>query len=51
MEVKGQGLQLSPGTVTGYASAGGSLPADVDFLNREISTFLDVVTNSGQKLR
>ena len=42
---------ISPGTVTGHASAGGILPADVDFLNREVSTFFDVVTNSGQKLK
>jgi hypothetical protein len=29
------------GTVTGHASAGGAFPADVDFLNREISGFFD----------
>jgi len=43
-------VTISPGTVTGHASAGGVFPADVDFLNREISTFLDLVTNRGQRL-
>ena len=42
---------ISPGTVTGHASAGGAFPADVDFLNREISAFLDLVTARGQKLK
>src|SRR6266853_4592456 len=32
-------MTISPGTVTGHASAGGAFPADVDFLNREISQF------------
>jgi len=31
---------ISPGTVTGHASAGGFFPADVDFLNREVGSFL-----------
>ena len=31
---------ISPGTVTGHASAGGGNPADVDFLNREVRSFL-----------
>jgi homoserine O-acetyltransferase len=31
---------ISPGTVTGHASAGGAIPADVDFLNREVAQFL-----------
>src|ERR1043165_743332 len=30
---------ISPGTVTGHASAGGAFPADVDFLNRETGQF------------
>lgn len=38
---------ISPGTVTGHASAGGVFPADVDFLNREIAAFLDLVTKRG----
>ncbi len=42
---------ISPGTVTGHASAGGGFPADVDFLNREVSGFLDVVTDHGRKLQ
>ena len=41
---------ISPGTVTGHASAGGGFPADVDFLNREISQFFDLVTQNGQRL-
>jgi len=44
-------LTISPGTVTGHAAAGGAFPADVDFLNREIGSFLDLVTDRGQKLR
>jgi homoserine O-acetyltransferase len=31
---------ISPGTITGHASAGGFNPADVDFLNREVRGFL-----------
>jgi hypothetical protein len=37
--------------VTGHASAGGGSPADVAFLNREISAFFDLVTDRGQKLK
>ncbi|WP_421988940.1 alpha/beta fold hydrolase [Roseococcus sp.] len=33
-------LRISPGTITGHASAGGGNPADVDFLNREVGAFL-----------
>src|SRR3954451_167566 len=40
---------ISPGTVTGHAAAGGAFPADVDFLNREILQFLDLVTQNGKK--
>lgn len=32
--------RISPGTITGHASAGGGVPGDVDFLNREVGTFL-----------
>ena len=32
---------ISPGSVTGHASAAGLLPADVQFLNREVGAFLD----------
>ena len=34
---------ISPGTVTGHASASGAIPSDVDFLNRETTAFLDSV--------
>jgi homoserine O-acetyltransferase len=43
-------VTISPGRVTGHAAAGGVFPADVDFLNREIGTFLDLVTDRGKKL-
>jgi homoserine O-acetyltransferase/O-succinyltransferase len=43
-------MTINPGTVTGHASAGGAFPADVDFLNREISQFLDVVTQNGKRM-
>ena len=41
---------ISAGTVTGHASAGGGSPADVEYLNRETATFLDIVTDHGKKL-
>ena len=34
-------MTISPGTVTGHASAGGVIPADVEFLNRETTAFLN----------
>jgi homoserine O-acetyltransferase len=34
-------MTISPGTVTGHASAGGFLPDDVAFLNRETEAFLN----------
>jgi len=43
-------ITISPGTVTGHASAGGGFPADVEFLNRETGSFLDAVTDHGKKL-
>jgi len=43
-------VTISPGTVTGHASAGGFNPADVEFLNREISAFLNAVPDGGKKL-
>ena len=43
-------ITISPGTVTGHASAGGGIQADVEFLNHEIGAFLDVVTDQGKKL-
>ncbi|MBR0698043.1 alpha/beta fold hydrolase [Bradyrhizobium lablabi] len=43
---------ISPGTVTGHAAAGGAIPADVEFLNRETAAFLDsVVANGGKPQR
>jgi homoserine O-acetyltransferase len=41
---------ISPGSVTGHAAAGGAIPADVEFLNKETGAFLDAVTESGKKL-
>jgi homoserine O-acetyltransferase len=43
-------MTISPGTVTGHASAGGFFPADVEFLNKETGAFLDGVTEGGKKL-
>ena len=43
-------MTISPGTVTGHASAGGFFPADVAFLNREVGAFLDGVTDGGKTL-
>jgi homoserine O-acetyltransferase len=43
-------MTISPGSVTGHASAGGGIPADVEFLNRETGAFLDGVTDGGKKL-
>jgi homoserine O-acetyltransferase/O-succinyltransferase len=39
---------ISPGSVNGHASAGGFLPADVEYLDREVSAFLDGVTEGGK---
>jgi homoserine O-acetyltransferase len=41
---------ISPGTVRGHASAGGALPDDVAFLNRETARFLGTVTEHGKGL-
>jgi homoserine O-acetyltransferase len=43
-------VTISPGTVTGHASAGGFNPADVEFINRESSAFLEGLTEGGKKL-
>ncbi len=43
-------MTISPGTVTGHASAGGAGAADVEFLNREAGAFLDGVTDGGKWL-
>jgi homoserine O-acetyltransferase/O-succinyltransferase len=42
-------ITISPGTVTGHAAAGGAIPADVEFLNRETGVFLDA-KQGGKKL-
>jgi homoserine O-acetyltransferase/O-succinyltransferase len=42
-------LTISPGTVTGHASAGGVFPKDVDFLNAETTAFLERVSQAGKK--
>ena len=39
---------ISPGSVTGHASAAGLFPADVEFLNREAAAFLGGVTEGGK---
>ena len=41
-------MTISPGTVTGHASAGGGNPDDVAFLNRETATFLAGVTGAAR---
>jgi homoserine O-acetyltransferase len=41
-------MTISPGTVTGHAAAGGAIPADVEFLNRETSAFLSGVTQAAK---
>jgi homoserine O-acetyltransferase len=43
-------MTISPGTVTGHASAGGAAAADVEFLNREAGAFLDGVTDGGKRM-
>jgi homoserine O-acetyltransferase/O-succinyltransferase len=43
-------MTISPGTVTGHASAGGAGAGDVEFLNREAGAFLEGVTDGGKKL-
>lgn len=40
---------ISPGSVTGHASASGLFPADVEFLNREVGVFLDGVAEGGKR--
>jgi homoserine O-acetyltransferase len=44
-------VTIRPEAITGHASAGGLFPADVDFLNVEITSFLDLVTARGARLR
>jgi homoserine O-acetyltransferase len=35
---------ISPGSVTGHASAAGLFPADAEFLNKEVGAFLSEAT-------
>jgi homoserine O-acetyltransferase len=44
-------VTINPLSVTGHLSARGGIPADVEFLNREIETFLDIVKDLGKKLQ
>ncbi|HEV2038339.1 MAG TPA: hypothetical protein VGQ96_07015, partial [Candidatus Eremiobacteraceae bacterium] len=43
-------ITISPGSVTGHASAGGAFPADIDFLNRQAGDFLELITPRGKAL-
>jgi homoserine O-acetyltransferase len=43
-------ITISPGSVTGHAAAGGAIPTDVVFINREAAVFLNQVTDGGRKL-
>ena len=42
-------MTISPGAVNGHASAGGFVPADVEFLNRETAAFLADVTQGATR--
>ena len=42
-------VTISPGSVTGHASAGGGNPADVAFLDRETAAFLNDVVRVGAR--
>ena len=44
-------ITISPGTVTGHASAGGAIPADVDFLNRQVGDFLELIAPRGKAVQ
>jgi len=44
-------VTISPESVTGHFAAGGFRPADVEQINTEVATFLDVVTRAGERLR
>jgi len=44
-------VTINPFSVTGHFAGSGLIPADVDFLNREVGSFLDVVTDRGKKLQ
>jgi homoserine O-acetyltransferase/O-succinyltransferase len=41
-------VTINPFAVTGHFAAAGAAPADVEFLNREIGSFLDLVADRGK---
>jgi homoserine O-acetyltransferase len=43
-------VTINPSSVTGHFAGSGLIPADVEFLNREIGDFFEIVTNRGKKL-
>src|SRR5437870_2033535 len=44
-------VSINPESVTGHMAAGGFRPADVELMNAEVTKFLDVVTQRGERLR
>ena len=44
-------VSINPESVTGHMAAGGFRPADVELINTEVTKFLDVVTQRGERLR
>ena len=42
---------INPGSIAGHFAAGGFIPADVEQINAEVGTFLDISTQRGAKLR
>lgn len=44
-------VTINPSSVTGHFATSGLIPADVEFLNREVSSFFDIVTDRGKKLQ
>ncbi len=44
-------VTINLSSVTGHFAASGLIPADVEFLNREVSSFFDIVTGQGKKLQ
>ncbi len=44
-------VTINPSSVTGHFAASGLIPADVEFLNQEMSSFFDIVTDRGKRLK
>lgn len=44
-------VTINPLSVAGHLAGGSAIPASVDFLNREVGQFLDLVTEQGKKLQ